>query len=80
VEEPGRRIVEEELKGSGSALPRVNEAAFAHRPIEMAIADRVSARVMEGWAVLSRRVPVHPLWPPGEMSWKSERSNSTQLS
>jgi len=49
VEEPGRRIVKEELKGNGSALPWVDEAAFAHRAIEMALADRVSASALEGW-------------------------------
>ena len=49
VEEPGRRIVKEELKGDGSALPWVDEAAFARRAIVMALADRASATVMEGW-------------------------------
>ncbi|WP_196260670.1 AAA family ATPase [Pelagibacterium limicola] len=40
VEEPGRRIVREELQGSGAALPWVNAEAFAHRAVEMALADR----------------------------------------
>jgi predicted ATPase len=35
VEEPGRRIVREELAGDGSALPWVNAAAFARRAIAM---------------------------------------------
>ena len=30
-DEPGRRIVKEELKSDGSALPWADEAAFAHR-------------------------------------------------
>jgi predicted ATPase len=31
VEEPGRRIVKNELEGEGSALPWVDETAFARR-------------------------------------------------
>jgi predicted ATPase len=54
VEEPGRRIVKEELKGDGSALPWVDEAAFARRAIAMALADRASATVMEGWVFFNR--------------------------
>lgn len=40
VSEPGRRIVDEELAGTGSALPWVNLAAFAKRAIEVADLDR----------------------------------------
>ncbi|AGS22261.1 P-loop NTPase domain-containing protein [Rhizobium etli bv. mimosae str. Mim1] len=36
-EEPGRRIVKQELEGDGTALPWVDMAAFARRAIEMAI-------------------------------------------
>jgi predicted ATPase len=54
VEEPGRRIVKEELKGNGSALPWVDEAAFARRAIETALADRVSASALEGWVFFDR--------------------------
>jgi predicted ATPase len=43
VEEPGRRIVKQELAGEGSALPWVNGAAFARRAIELAVADRRAA-------------------------------------
>src|SRR5215472_13737921 len=43
VEEPGRRIVRQELAGDGSALPWVNGAAFARRAIQLAIADRRAA-------------------------------------
>jgi predicted ATPase len=43
VEEPGRRIVEQELAGEGRALPWIDGAAFARRAIEMALADRSAA-------------------------------------
>jgi predicted ATPase len=35
VEEPGRRIVREEMEGEGSALPWVDTAAFLRRAIAM---------------------------------------------
>jgi predicted ATPase len=54
VEEPGRRIVKEELKGDGSALPWVDEAAFARRAVAMALADRASAGVLDGWVFFDR--------------------------
>ena len=40
VEEPGRRIVAEEMRGDSAALPWVDLAAFARRAIAMAKADR----------------------------------------
>ncbi|MFT4160069.1 AAA family ATPase [Shinella sp.] len=40
VEEPGRRIVQEELAAGGSALPWLDLAAFARRAVEVALADR----------------------------------------
>ncbi len=43
VEEPGRRIVKEELERGGCALPWTDGAAFARRAIAMALADRASA-------------------------------------
>ncbi|XHS02275.1 ATPase [Sphingomonas sp. DBB INV C78] len=48
VEEPGRRIVAEELEGSGAALPWVDLAAFARRAVEMALSDRQAARDRAG--------------------------------
>src|SRR6516225_2182048 len=54
VEEQGRRIVKEELKGNGSALPWVDAAAFARRAIELAIADWVSAGALEGRVYFDR--------------------------
>ena len=44
VNEPGRRIVKEELASGGSALPWVDGIAFARRVITMALADRAAAR------------------------------------
>lgn len=48
VEEPGRRIVKEERKGEGLALPWVDQTAFARRAITMALADRESAGKSDG--------------------------------
>jgi predicted ATPase len=54
VEEPGRRIVREEMDGEGSALPWVDTAAFLRRAIAMSLADWVSARTFEGWVFFDR--------------------------
>jgi predicted ATPase len=54
VEEPGRRIVEEEAKGNGSALPWVDMAAFARRAVAMALQDRDDAGQYEGWVFFDR--------------------------
>ena len=55
VEEPGRRIVREELAGEGSALPWVNGAAFARRAIGLAVADRrAAADRPAGWVFFDR--------------------------
>src|SRR5215469_4870540 len=43
VEEPGRRIVKEEMLGDGLALPWIDGIAFARRAIALALADRVVA-------------------------------------
>jgi predicted ATPase len=40
VEEPGRRIVKQELDRGGNALPWIDAAAFARRTIDVALADR----------------------------------------
>ena len=53
VEEPGRRIVAEELAGDGAALPWVDPVAFARRAIAMALADRQSAP-SRGWVFFDR--------------------------
>jgi predicted ATPase len=49
VEEPGRRIVKEELASGGSALPWVDRIAFARRAITMALTDRAAAGSLDGW-------------------------------
>ena len=54
VDEPGRRIVKEELERGGTALPWIDVAAFARRAIAMALADR--AAVAEAAAAAARWV------------------------
>ena len=55
VEEPGRRIVRQELAGEASALPWVDGAAFARRAIALAIADRrTAAERPPGWVFFDR--------------------------
>ena len=54
VEEPGRRIVLEEIRGNGSALPWVDMNAFLHRAIELALADRALANALKGWVFFDR--------------------------
>ena len=49
VEEPGRRIVREELLGAGRALPWVDEIAFARRTVALALADLAKPRGSSGW-------------------------------
>ncbi|MGK9168866.1 AAA family ATPase [Inquilinus limosus] len=54
VEEPGRRIVKEELESGGRALPWVDGPAFARRAIAMALADRAAAGALPGWVFFDR--------------------------
>jgi predicted ATPase len=54
VDEPGRRIVVEELKRGGAALPWVDAVAFARRAVEMSLADRASAGVGAPWVFFDR--------------------------
>jgi predicted ATPase len=54
VEEPGRRIVTQELQESGSALPWKDGSAFARRAIAMALEDRASAATLTGWVFFDR--------------------------
>lgn len=54
VEEPGRRIVKEELESGGQALPWVDGPAFARRAIAMALADRAAAEARPGWVFFDR--------------------------
>lgn len=54
VEEPGRRIVKQELESNGTALLWVDMVAFARRAIGMAIADHASAKGQAGWTFFDR--------------------------
>jgi len=54
VPEPGRRIVEEELRGDGRALPWVDLAAFARRAIELAHSDRIPLSDASDWVFFDR--------------------------
>ena len=54
VTEPGRRIVQEELRGDGASLPWRDLAAFAHRAVAMSLADRAAASKMAGWVFFDR--------------------------
>jgi predicted ATPase len=54
VEEPGRRIVAEEMRGDGSALPWVNLEAFARRAIDVATRDRARLNHAKGWVFFDR--------------------------
>lgn len=53
VEEPGRRIVAEELAGDGAALPWIDPVAFARRAIALALVDRAAAP-SAGWVFFDR--------------------------
>ena len=54
VEEPGRRIVKQEMLGKGLALPWADEIAFARRAIALALADRATANGESGWVFFDR--------------------------
>ena len=54
VEEPGRRIVNEELAGGGVALPWVDLEAFCDRVIELATQDHRAAQSQDGWVFFDR--------------------------
>jgi predicted ATPase len=54
VEEPGRRIVAEEMDRTGSALPWIDAPAFARRAMAMAHADRAEAQAASGLVFFDR--------------------------
>ncbi len=54
VEEPGRRIVIEELQGDGAALPWIDAPAFARRAIALSLADREAAAAIPGTVFFDR--------------------------
>jgi predicted ATPase len=54
VEEPGRRIVQQELQNGGTALPWLDAEAFIHRAMAMALADRAAVGAQTGWIFFDR--------------------------
>jgi predicted ATPase len=54
VDEPGRRIVQQELQKGGVALPWKDGQAFARRAIAMALEDRAAATALNGWVFFDR--------------------------
>ena len=54
VEEPGRRIIAEELKGAGHALPWIDLRAFARRAVDLSLADRAAVADWPGWVFFDR--------------------------
>lgn len=54
VEEPGRRIVAEEMERDGSALPWVDPVAFVERALALARADRETVKNAIGWTFFDR--------------------------
>ena len=54
VEEPGRRIVRQELESDGSALPWADADAFLRRAIATSLEDRASASALPGWVFFDR--------------------------
>ncbi len=58
VAEPGRRIVQHELRSGGSALPWLNPVEFARRALATAMRDYESCagRVRQGWVFFDRGI------------------------
>lgn len=56
VEEPGRKIVQEELNGAGVALRLVDLEAFPRRAIDMATGHHNRVAYSQGWVFFDRCV------------------------
>lgn len=54
IPEPGRRIIEEEVRRNGEALPWINLEAFAKRAISLAEEDQKRAADEKGWVFFDR--------------------------
>lgn len=54
VEEPGRRIVTDELASGGNALPWVDPAPFLRRAVDVALQDIEMAKAHSGWVFFDR--------------------------
>ena len=55
VEEPGRRIVKDELAGDGLALPWLDATAFLRRAVTVALADWTTAIASDSWVFLPQQ-------------------------
>ena len=56
VEEPGRRVVKEEMENGGLALPWADKTAFIRRVLAMALTDWSSALASDGWVFFDRGI------------------------
>ncbi|MDI2052918.1 MULTISPECIES: AAA family ATPase [Bradyrhizobium] len=56
VEEPGRRIIADELASGGKALPWVDATAFLRRAVDVALKDVEMAKAHSGWVFFDRGV------------------------
>lgn len=56
VEEPGRRIVKQELSGDGSRLPWVDITAFAQAALTLALSDHQNSFEKEGVVFFDRGI------------------------
>ncbi|MGY4569865.1 AAA family ATPase [Bradyrhizobium sp. USDA 3256] len=56
VEEPGRRIVADELASGGKALPWADAAAFLRCAIDVGLKDIEAARAHSGWVFFDRGI------------------------
>lgn len=54
VEEPGQRIVQEETRIGGEALPWIDMVAFLRRAIDMALDDHANAQRNNKWTFFDR--------------------------
>lgn len=54
VDEPGRRIIQEEVRNAGQAVPWADMTAFLRRAIETSIADQADASSADGWVFFDR--------------------------
>jgi predicted ATPase len=54
VEEPGRRIVIEEMNRGGTALPWIDMPDFARRAIAMTLSDLALMATFDGWVFFDR--------------------------
>jgi len=54
VEEPGRRVVQDQLRNHGTALPWINLQAFLERVIDVALDDIASVNASNQWVFFDR--------------------------